>query len=343
MEYYTAGFNGSTCLDLIDGGKAMRLPDVVEGTESFTISICAFSMGTQNTTYDGIMGGVLHGNGLLGLGYAMGLDAVGSPTEVAMRFQLYNGNSNQVCKATAENWIVNGWNHLIVVFDWPSRTLDFYLNGKKYGLMNPDEHPLGGPVDYSDRDKTWDGHIWLGRAFQTTIPPLDYWNGYLQEYAYFNRALVSMELQILHRLYKGNMLPSTSKSPSIDSWGATKPFVCTGGTGTTEDNIKPNMTAASETNKIITSAINGLYFSRSMSPDVGVEGSLGGYSLKATVTFSGITIPYNIIGSMKEIKNNLDGSGAYLPVNNNIFPLGDIVFEFTFQGVTQKFIVTKTT
>ena len=139
------------------------------------------------------------------------------------------------------------------------------------------------------------------------------------------------------------MLPSTSKSPSVDSWGATRPFVCTGGTGTTEDNIKPNMTAASETNKIITSAINGLYFSRSMSPDVGVEGSLGGYSLKATVTVSGITIPYNITGSMKEIKNNLDGSGAYLPVNNNVFPLGDIVFKFTFQGVTQKFIVTKTT
>ena len=45
---------------------------------------------------------------------------------------------------------------------------------------------------------------------------------------------------------------------------------------------------------------------------------------------------------MKKIKNNLDGSGAYLPANNNVFPKGDTVFEFTFQGVTQKFIVTKT-
>lgn len=199
-----------------------------------------------------------------------------------------------------------------------------------------------GPVQYDGRDYTWDGNIWLGRAFRTTVPPLDWWQGYLQEYAYFSRALTPVELNLLYRVYKGNMLPSTSKSPSIDSWGATRPFVCTGGTGTTEDNIKPNMTAASETNKIITSAINGLYFSRSMSPDVGVEGSLGGYSLKATVTVSGITIPYNITGSMKEIKNNLDGSGAYLPVNNGVFPKGDIVFEFTFQGVTQKFIVTKT-
>ena len=256
IAYYTAGFNGATCLDLIDGGVALRLPDVVEGTESFTISICAFSMGVQNTTYDGIMGGVLHGNGLLGLGYAMGLDSVGNPSEVPIRFQLYNGSSNQVCKATVANWMINAWNHIIVVFDWPSRTLDFYVNGRKYGLMTPDEHPLAGPVDYSDRDRTWDGHIWLGRAFQTTTPPLDYWNGYLQEYAYFNRALSGMELQILHRLYKGNMLPSTSKSPAIDSWGSTVPYVCTGGTGTTENNIVPNMDKASETNKITISKAN---------------------------------------------------------------------------------------
>ena len=313
---------------------------MVEGTESFTISICAFSMGTQNTTYDGIMGGVLHGNGLLGLGYAMGLDAVGSPTEVAMRFQLYNGNSNQVCKATAANWIVNGWNHLIIVFDWPSRTLDFYLNGKKYGLMTPDEHPLGGPVDYSDRDRTWDGHIWLGRAFQTTTPPLDYWNGYLQEYAYFNRALVSMELQILHRLYKGNMLPSTSKSPAIDSWGSTVPYVCTGGTGTTENNIVPNMIRASETDILTISKANSscFYFSRSMSKDVGVTDDLGGYALDGVATVSGVNIPIPMSYWSNNIVNNLDGSGCYIPLNLNIIPPNiDATFTFTFQGVTQTF------
>lgn len=340
MDYYTAGFNNGTCLDLIDGGKAMRLPDVVEGTQSFTISICAFSMGTQNTKYDGIMGGVIYGNGTLGLGYAMGLDAVGSPTEVAMRFQVYNGNSNQVCKASASNWMVNGWNHLIVVFDWPSRTFDFYLNGKKYGLMTPDEHPLGGPVDYSSRSNTWDGHIWLGRAFQTTTPPLDYWNGYLQEYAYFSRALVGMELQILHRLYKGNMIPSTSKSPAIDSWGSTIPYVCTGGTGTTENNIVPNMDKASETNKITISKANSsyLYFSRSMSKDVGVTDDLGGYSLDCYVVVSGIKIPVSTANWGKSIVNNLDGSGCYLPINLNIVPPNvDATFTFTFQGVTQTF------
>lgn len=340
MDYYTAGFNNGTCLDLIDGGKAMQLPDVVEGTQSFTISICAFSMGTQNTKYDGIMGGVIHGKGTLGLGYAMGLDAVGSPTEVAMRFQVYNGNSNQVCKASASNWMVNGWNHLIVVFDWPSRTFDFYLNGKKYGLMTPDEHPLGGPADYSSRSNTWDGHIWLGRAFQTTTPPLDYWNGYLQEYAYFSRALVGMELQILHRLYKGNMIPSTSKSPAIDSWGSTIPYVCTGGTGTTENNIVPNMDKASETNKITISKANSsyLYFSRSMSKDVGVTDDLGGYRLYCYVVASGIKIPVSTANWGKSIVNNLDGSGCYLPINLNIIPPNvDATFTFTFQGVTQTF------
>lgn len=340
MDYYTAGFNNGTCLDLIDGGKAMRLPDVVEGTQSFTISICAFSMGTQNTKYDGIMGGVIHGNGTLGLGYAMGLDAVGSPTEVEMRFQVYNGNSNQVCKASASNWMENGWNHLIVVFDWPSRTFDFYLNGKKYGLMTPDEHPLGGPVDYSSRSNTWDGHIWLGRAFQTTTPPLDYWNGYLQEYAYFSRALVGMELQILHRLYKGNMIPSTSKSPAIDSWGSTIPYVCTGGTGTTENNIVPNMDKASETNKITISKANSsyLYFSRSMSKDVGVTDDLGGYSLDCDVVVLGVEISVPTANWGKRIVNNLDGSGCYLPINLNIVPPNvDATFTFTFQGVTQTF------
>lgn len=341
MDYYTAGFNNGTCLDLIDGGKAMRLPDVVEGTQSFTISICAFSMGTQNTKYDGIMGGVTHGNGTLGLGYAMGLDSVGNPSEVPIRFQLYNGSSNQVCKATVANWMINAWNHIIVVFDWPSRTLDFYVNGHKYGLMAPDEHPLAGPVDYSDRDRTWDGHIWLGRAFQTTTPPLDYWNGYLQEYAYFNRALSGMELQILHRLYKGNMLPSTSKSPAIDSWGSTVPYVCTGGTGTTENNIVPNMDKASETNKITISKANSsyLYFSRSMSKDVGVTDDLGGYSLDCDIVVSGIKFPVPIANWGKSIVNNLDGSGCYLPINLNIVPPNvDATFTFTFQGVTQTFV-----
>lgn len=340
MEYYTAGFNGSTCLDLIDGGKAIRLPDVVEGTESFTISICAFSMGVQNTTYDGIMGGVLHGDGLLGLGYAMGLDSVGNPSEVPIRFQLYNGSSNQVCKATVANWMINAWNHIIVVFDWPSRTLDFYVNGHKYGLMTPDEHPLGGPVDYSDRDRTWDGHIWLGRAFQTISPPLDYWNGYLQEYAYFNRALAGMELQILHRLYKGNMLPSTSKSPAIDSWGSTVPYVCTGGTGTTENNIVPNMDKASETNKITISKANSsyFYFSRSMSKDVGVTDDLGGYALDGVATVAGVNVPIPMGYWSNNIVNNLDGSGCYIPLNLNIIPPNiDATFTFTFQGVTQTF------
>lgn len=344
IEYYTAGFNGAPCLDLIGGGAAIRLPAVVKGTNAFTISICAFSMGSSSTTYDGIMGGVLDGLGTSGLGYALGLDtANGDPSSTPMRFQIYNGSSNQVCKTDVDNWIVNGWNHLIMILDVSSNTIEFYLNGEKYGLMTPDQYPLGGPVRYDGRDYTWDGNIWLGRAFHTTVPPLDWWQGYLQEYAYFPRALTPTELNLLYRVYKGNMLPSTSKSPSIDSWGSTKPFVCTGGTGTTEDNIQPNMIAASETNKITTNKIDGFYFSRSMSPDVGVEGSLGGYSLKATVTISGITFPYNITGSMKTIKNNLDGSGAYLPANDGVFPKGDIVFEFTFQGVTQKFIVTKTT
>lgn len=345
MEYYTAGFNNSPCLDLIEGGKAIRLPDVVKGTSSFVISVCAFNMGSSNTTYNGIMGGVLHGSGTSYLGYAIGMESPGSPDTVPTRFQVYTGSSNQVCKADTDSWITNGWNHLVVVFDYPSGTMDYYVNGKKYGLMDPTNYPLAGPVGYSDRDRTWDGNIWLGRAFYTTTPPLDYWNGYLQEYAYFNRKLTDYELKALFLTYRGNMLPSTSKSPSLDSWATTIPYACTGGTGTTNDNIKPNMVKASETSKITLSKSGNpaIYFSRSISPDMGVTDDLGGWSIKASTIYSGITLPLitnNIF--FKSVKNNLDGSGCYLPLSISPWPLLDITFTFTFQGVTQTFIATVT-
>lgn len=344
ISYYTAGFNGCTCLDLLEGYAAIRLPDVVKGTQSFTISVCAFSMGTSKTMYDGIMGGVIDGNGTLGLGYAMGLNAPSSPQEAPMRFQVYNGLSNQVCIAETKNWMLNAWNHLMVVFDYPSRTFDFYLNGKKYGLMSPDDYPLAGPVDYSNVGVMgWDGNIWLGRAFNSTTVPLDWWNGYLQEYAYFDRALAGMELQILNKIYKGNMLPSSSKSPSIDKWGSTVPYVCTGGTGTTENNIVPNMVRASETDIVTISKANSpcFYFSRSMSKDVGVTDDLGGYDLVATGTTNGINFPIALGDWHKNIVNNLDGSGCYIPINLSIVPPNvDATFTFTFQGVTQTFGAT---
>lgn len=335
------GFNGSPCLNLSGGGVALRLPDVVKGTRSFTISVCAYSRAEANTTYDGIMGGVIDGEGTMGLGYAMGLNSPGTPMDKVMRFQVYNGASNQVCKATVTNWMVDGWNHLIVVFDWPSKTFDFYLNGKKYGLMSPSDYPLNGPVDYGSTGVMgWDGNIWLGRAFHDTTEPLDWWDGCLQEYSYFNRALAGMELQLLHRAYKGNMIVSSSKSPSIDSWGSIKPYVCTGGTGTTINKIVPNMVEASTTNKLTISKANSscLYLSRSMSKDVGVTDDLGGYDLVATGVISGINIPIALGVWHKNIVNNLDGSGCYIPLNLNLTPPNvDATFTFTFQGVTQTF------
>lgn len=344
ISYYMVGFNGSPCLDLSGGGVALRLPDVVKGTQSFTISVCAYSRAGANTTYDGIMGGVIDGNGTLGLGYAMGLDSPGTPMDKVMRFQVYNGSSNQICKATVTNWIVDGWNHLIVVFDWPSRTFDFYLNGKKYGLMSPSDYPLNGPVDYGTTGVMgWDGNIWLGRAFHDTTEPLDWWDGFLQEYSYFNRALVGMELQVLYRAYKGNMIAGTPKSPSIDSWGSIKPYVCTGGTGTTANNIVPNMVEASTTNKLTISKANSscLYLSRSMSKDVGVIDDLGGYDFKGTGTLSGVDFPISLGNWHKNIVNNLDGSGCYIPLNLNLIPPNvDATFTFTFQGVTQTFGAT---
>lgn len=341
ISYYMIGFNGSPCLDLSGGGVALRLPDVVKGTRSFTISVCAYSRGKISTAYDGIMGGVIDGKGTMGLGYAMGLDSPGTPMDKVMKFQVYNGASNQVCKATVTNWIVDGWNHLIVVFDWPSKTFDFYLNGKKYGLMSPSDYPLNGPVYYGSAGVMgWDGNIWLGRAFHNTTEPLDWWYGCLQEYSYFNRALAGMELQLLHRAYKGNMIANSSRTILIDSWGRIKPYVCTGGTGTTRNKIVPNMVEASTTNKLTISKANSscLYLSRSMSKDVGVTDDLGGYDLVAMGVVSGINIPIALGDWHKNIVNNLDGSGCYIPLDLDLIPPDvDVIFTFTFQGVTQTF------
>ena len=137
------------------------------------------------------------------------------------------------------------------------------------------------------------------------------------------------------------MLPSTSKSPAIDSWSSTVPYVCTGGTGTTENNIVPNMDKASETNILTISKANSscFYFSRSMSKDVGVIDDLGGYALDGVAIVSGVNIPIPMGAPWsKNIVNNLDGSGCYIPINlNTILPNIDVTFTFTFQGVTQTF------
>ena len=149
-----------------------------------------------------------------------------------------------------------------------------------------------------------------------------------------------MELQLLHGVYKGNMIVSSSKSPSIDSWGSINPYVCTGGTGTTTNKIVPNMVEASTTNKLTISKANSscLYLSRSMSKDVGVTDDLGGYDLVATGAISGTNIPIALGDWHKNIVNNLDGSGCYIPLNLNLIPPNvDATFTFTFQGVAQTF------
>lgn len=76
---------------------------------------------------------------------------------------------------------------------------------------------------------------------------------------------------------------------------------------------------------------------------MGVTDDLGGWSIKASAIYSGITLPLitnNIF--FKSVKNNLDGSGCYLPLSISPWPLLDITFTFTFQGVTQTFIATVT-
>ena len=58
----------------------------------------------------------------------------------------------------------------------------------------------------------------------------------------------------------------------------------------------------------------------------------------ATGVISGIKIPIALGDWHKNIVNNLDGSGCYIPLNLNLIPPNvDATFTFTFQGVTQTF------
>lgn len=78
-----------------------------------------------------------------------------------------------------------------------------------------------------------------------------------------------------------------------------------------------------------------------MSKDVGVIDDLGGYDFKGTGTLGGVDFPISLGNWHKNIVNNLDGSGCYIPLNLNLIPPNvDATFTFTFQGVTQTFGAT---
>lgn len=335
LESYTAGFNHSKCWDLISGGAALKLDPITKGKD-FTISVCVFSRGKNNTTRDGVLGGVITGNHSLGLGYAIGQRSNVPLLDDPLIFQFYNGGGNQFCSGTKGVFIQNGWNHYLVRFSGTNRTVEFYLNGVLNGLITPSEYPHAGPISYSDRDRDWDGNIWLGRCFQTMTQPYDWWNGYIQDFAYWDYTISDILRDQLFLTYMGNMLPNTTKSPYIADLMKKSPYVCTGGTGTTNDSVKPNMVPVQpETTsttgtllEISKSGANGLprgiYLSRSYSADIvncnrmveGIYNRDDKYGIELLV--SNIRLP--LTNMLSAIAFNVDGSGTYIPFTNAIIP-----------------------
>lgn len=334
LESYTAGFNHSKCWDLISGGAALILDPITKGKD-FTISVCVFSMGKNNTTRDGVLGGVIAGNRAFGLGYAIGQRSNVPLSDDPLSFQFYNGEANQFCKGTKGTFIQNGWNHYLVRFSGTNRTVEFYLNGVLNGLATPSEYPHAGPISYSGRDRGWDGNIWLGRCFQTITQPYDWWNGYIQDFAYWDYTISDILRDQLFLTYMGNMLPSTTKSPYILDLMKKSSYLCTGGTGTTNDNVKPNMVPAQPKTTTTTGTLleisksganglpRGIYLSRSYSVDIMNCGNMvnGIYNRdKYRMELLVDNIPVPLTNMLSTIAFNVDGSGTFIPLNANIIP-----------------------
>lgn len=334
LESHTAGFNHSKCWDLISGGAALILDPITKGKD-FTISVCVFSMGKNNTTRDGVLGGVIGGNYSLGLGYAIGQRSNVPLSDDPLSFQFYNGVGNQLCSGTKGTFIQNGWNHYLVRFSGTNRTVEFYLNGVLNGLITPSEYPHAGPISYSGRDRGWDGDIWLGRCFQTMTQPYDWWNGYIQDFAYWDYNISDILRDQLFLTYMGNMLPNTTKSPYIADLMKKSSYVCTGGTGTTNDSVKPNMVPAQPKTTSTTGTLleisksganglpRGIYLSRSYSVDIVncssmVEGIYNRDKYRIELLVADIPVPLTNI--LSTLAFNVDGSGTFIPLNANIIP-----------------------
>lgn len=337
LESYTAGFNHSKCWDLTSGGAALTLDPITKGKD-FTISVCVFSTGKNNTTRDGVLGGVIGGNNSLGLGYAIGQRSNVPLSDDPLSFQFYNGGGNQLCSGTEGTFIQNGWNHYLVRFSGTNRTVEFYLNGVLNDLITPSEYPHAGPISYSDRDRGWDGNIWLGRCFQTMTQPYDWWNGYIQDFAYWDYTISDILRDQLFHTYMGNMLPNTTKSPYIANLMNKSSYVCTGGTGTTNDSVKPNMVPAQPKTTSTTGTLleisksganglpKGIYLSRSYSVDIMNCNSMvkGIYnsdrSDKYRIEVLVANVPVALTRILSTLAFNVDGSGTFIPLTAHLVP-----------------------
>ena len=133
----------------------------------------------------------------------------------------------------------------------------------------------------------------------------------------------------------GNMLPSTTKSPYILDLMKKSSYLCTGGTGTTNDNVKPNMVPAQPKTTTTTGTLleisksganglpRGIYLSRSFSVDIMncgnmVEGIYNRDKYRIELLVANVPVPFTNI--LSTIAFNVDGSGTFIPFTDGIIP-----------------------
>ena len=330
------GIDGRSCFSHFLGQwGSIQLPAAAKPTGPFTISVVVCpNNNTTETTRNGLLGGVISGNNSIGLGYAIAARVNG---DLSQGFQWQQYPKNQVSPNVAaaicisqDQWgqTVNklAWMHIMIVIkgNTPADRA-MYLNGYKYGNYNATAQY--GYVNYNDRDRSWDGNIYLGRCFQTTSSPYDYWMGRITDFALWDRALTDSEIVRVVNKYIGNMIVEPYQSLTMDQLPKTGCFICTGGTGKpngtnfydTNNSIKPNGVKATTIEvdmEDITGTYYYLYVNRSLDSSIR-GGGITGYTLKVNGTEY-----IHTMSNLDRLAYNVDGTGTVIGIPKNILKVG---------------------
>lgn len=327
----------------IDGRKSLQcmcqfavaLNAAAKVVGPFTISVLINpQVVTQETTRNGLMGGVISGNNSIGLGYAV---AARDGKDLSKGFQFQQYPKNQVSPNVDASYCINSdvwpqtlgiWMHLLLEFDSTLEGRGMYLNGYRYGTYLTTAQK--GNVNYNDRDRGWDGNIWLGRCFQTTGTPKDWWCGDIQDFILWNRKLTDAEKKVVFNRYIGNMIGSyTGGYLPINSLKHSGVFVCSGGSISSmitnrfdciDNRVKPNGEKATTIELDISTVTDDyikFYINRSLDSSIRGGGATG---YKFTVRG---TEYIHTACNLGRLNFNVDGSGTVFLIPKNAFIVGN--------------------
>lgn len=332
---YTVGIDGRKALSCASQ-FAVCLNTVAKVVGPFTISVLINpQVVTQKTTRNGLLGGVISGNNSIGLGYAVAARVNG---DLSQGFQFQQYPKNQVSPNVGGSYCIsdgkweqtlNIWMHLLLEFDSTLEGRGMYLNGYRHGTYL--DTAQKGNVNYSNRDRDWDGNIWLGRCFQTTDTPKDWWCGYIQDFVLWNRKLTDAEKKIVFNRYIGNMIGTVGVGfLPINSLKHSGVFICSGGTNSPgmltnrfdcDDNrVKPNGEKATTIELDISTVTDGyikFYINRSLDSSIRGGGATG---YKFTVRG---TEYIHTACNLGRLNFNVDGSGTVFLIPKEAFIVGN--------------------